>query len=229
MALADDIKSNVKKILSEKWETRQGQVVPSPEKLYLKNEAVELEGTVLYADLDGSTYMVDNNEPWFSAEVYKSYLWCCAKIIKDNDGVITAYDGDRIMAVYIGDRRNSNAAQTALKINYAVQKIINPSIKEQYSNSYEVKQVVGIDTSNLFVTRTGVRGDNDLVWVGRAANYAAKMTSLSSDTPSWISEAVYKKINKDTKFTDGKNMWVRKKWTSMNDFIIYSSSWIWPI
>ena len=67
------------------------------------------------------------------------------------------------MAVYLGNSKNSDAARTALKINYSVKEIINPAIKAQYPwTSYTLAHVVGIDTSNLFVARIGVRGDNDL-------------------------------------------------------------------
>jgi len=34
--------------------------------------------------------------------IYKTFLHCAAKIIRSHKGVITAYDGDRIIAVYIG-------------------------------------------------------------------------------------------------------------------------------
>ena len=54
MSLGDDLKSEVGKILSEEWTTRNGKVVPDPEDLRLGNDAVLLDGTVLYADLNGS-------------------------------------------------------------------------------------------------------------------------------------------------------------------------------
>ena len=159
MALGDDLNSEVKKILQEEWTTRTGRTVPESNDLKLSNDAVELEGTVLYADLDDSTKLVDTKEPWFAAEVYKSYLACAARIIGSERGEVTAYDGDRIMAVFIGDGMNDRAARTALKINYAVQEIINPAIRNQYpNNDYSVKQVVGIDISNLFVARTESEG-----------------------------------------------------------------------
>ena len=61
-----------------------------------------------------------------------------------------------------------------------VSKVINPKLKEAYpEENYTVQQSVGIDTSTLFVAKTGIRGSNDLVWVGRAANYAAKLSSLN--------------------------------------------------
>ena len=230
MSLDDDLNSEVKKILGEMWTTRQGRVVPDPEDLGLGNDAVLLDGTVLYADLNDSTDLVDTKTPEFAAEVYKCFLTCAARIIRAEGGEITAYDGDRIMAVYIGDSRNSDAARTALKINYAVTKIINPAIRDQYPRTpYTVKHVVGIDTSNLFVARVGVRGDNDLVWVGRAANYAAKLSDRSG-APSQITADVYNKLNKSSKFgSNDRNMWVPTTAPELGYQTIYTSTWWWSI
>lgn len=233
MALHEDLKQQVARIFCDRWETRNGTAVPEPVDLGLGNEAVLLDATVLYADLDGSTAMVDQQKAHLSAEVYKSYLHCCAKVIQTEGGVITAYDGDRVMAVFIGDYKNTSAAKCALKINYAVHNIINPGLKAQYPDStFTVKQVVGIDTSPLFVTRTGVRGDNDLVWVGRAANYAAKLTELGNVGPTtWITEAAYNRLNDEAKFggAQRQRMWMQYKWTQMKDHQIFGSTWWWRI
>ena len=106
MSLREELKSEVKTILNQTWSEREGQKVPESEDLRLGNDAVKLEGTVLYADLDASTNLVDEYKPSFAAEIYKSYLHCTAKIIRSEGGVITSYDGDRIMAVYIGNYKN---------------------------------------------------------------------------------------------------------------------------
>ena len=230
MGLGDDLNSEVGKILQENWSNRTGQVVPESDNLQLGNDAVTLEGTVLYADLDDSTRLVDTKDPQFAAEIYKCYLVCAARIIRSEGGEITSYDGDRIMAVFIGDSKNTSAARTALKVNFAVQKIINPAIQRQYSNAnYSVKHVVGIDTSNLFVARTGTRGANDLVWVGRAANYAAKL-SARSGPPTQITSEVYNLLNKNSKFSEnGKNMWTQTTAPEIGDKKIYTSSWRWSV
>ena len=174
--------------------------------------------------------LVDRESASFAAEVYKSYLHCASKIIENEDGVITAFDGDRVMAVFIGNYKNTKAARCALKINYAVQEIINPAIEAQYSTqTYRVRQVVGVDSSSLFVARTGVRGANDLVWVGRSANYAAKLSSISEPGfSSYITERVYNKMNDEAKFDseDARPMWESKTW---NGITIYRSEWTWVI
>ena len=230
MGLGDDLNSEVRKILREQWTTREGRVVPESDDLKLGNDAVTLDGTVLYADLDDSTKLVDTEKPWFVAEVYKCYLACAARIIRSEGGEITSYDGDRIMAVFIGDSKNTDAARTALKINFAVLKIINPAIENQYSDAnYTVKHVVGIDTSNLFVARTGIRGANDLVWVGRAANYAAKLSSRSGPATQ-ITAAVYNKLNRESKIGgNGRNMWTQTTAREIGNKTIYTSTWYWKV
>jgi class 3 adenylate cyclase len=228
--LGEQLDQEVEKIFRERWTTRDGQKVPESEDIQLGNRAVKLEGTVLYADLDGSTNMVDQYKPEFAAEVYKSYLHCAAKILRSEGASITSYDGDRVMAVFIGGSKNTTAARCALKINYAVKEIINPAIKNQYSaTSFQIRQIVGIDTSKLFVARTGIRNWNDLVWVGRSANYAAKLCSQSSYYPTWITESVYNCLLDESKYgSDGRNMW-ESVWWEDRKITVYRSTWYWKV
>src|SRR5207302_6183497 len=123
MALHDELSTEVGRIFRERWDVTKGTVVPESEDIALGNEGVELDATVLYADLAESTNLVKQHSVDFAGEVYKTYLYCAAKIIRSEGGEITAYDGDRVMAVYVGATKNSSATRTALKINYAVREI----------------------------------------------------------------------------------------------------------
>src|SRR4051812_47613403 len=102
MTLGAELKSEVAQIFRDVWSLRDGQKVPEAEELGLANEGVKLEATVLYADVADSTTLVESRSQRFAAEVYKVFLHSAAKIIRQHSGVITAYDGDRIMAVFIG-------------------------------------------------------------------------------------------------------------------------------
>src|SRR5207249_8498905 len=108
---------------------------------------------------------------------------------------------DRVMAVFLGNSKNTSAVRSAQMINYAIRAIINPLLKKQYPNTtYQLKHVIGVDTSELFVARIGVRNDNDLVWVGRAANYAAKLCSLNGDYSTYITTDVFNSMDKGVKY-----------------------------
>lgn len=229
MGLKEDLQDDVADIFKTRWSTRDGYVVPLTDSVKMGNDAVILkEAVVLYADLAASTQLVNTRESWFAAEVYKAYLRCASKIIRSHQGEITAFDGDRVMAVYLGDRKNSNATLTALKIAYAVERIINPAIAKQFSNAnYKVRQVVGIDRSALFIARTGIRGSNDLVWVGRAANYAAKLCAIrEEDYTSYITADVYKMLSTDVKVSsvNESQMWEKRFWKERG-IDIYCFKW----
>src|SRR5262245_60811843 len=126
MGLSDDLKSAVMGIYKGVWELRDGNKVPEADDLGLGNDGVKLEGAVLYSDLVGSSTLVSSTKASRAAEVYKAFLHCASKIINAEGGSITAYDGDRIMAVYIGNSRRTDAVRTALKINWAVLNLVNP-------------------------------------------------------------------------------------------------------
>jgi hypothetical protein len=108
--------------------------------------------------------------------------------------------------------RSQRHSQAAQRVNWACDQILTPPFNAQYSftESYSaehgavkvgdpttdspVKQRVGIDTSSLFIARTGIRGSNDLVWVENAvenaANNAAETAALDPRYPTYISAHV---------------------------------------
>ena len=231
MTLKDDLSAEVKKLFVTRWDVTTGRVVPAPTDVGLGSKAVLLEkAVVLYADMAGSTKMVDGYKWCFSAEIYKAYLFCAAKIVKFQSGTITAYDGDRIMAVFIGEDKCDRAAKAGLQLQWAVKNIIAAELKSAYPNTnFVVSHSIGIDISDVHVARTGVRGDNDLVWVGRAANYAAKLTDLYADLPTtWITKDVHDGLSDSVrKSSSGENMWKKWLWTKMDNKDIYSSNWTW--
>ncbi len=230
MGLRGDLQEEVEEIFSSQWQTRKGRLVPNPEDIQLGNHASELAATVLYADLADSTAMVDQQTFNVAAEVYKSYLVCAARIIKANGGSITAYDGDRIMAVFIGDHKNTSAAKSGLQITWAVSNIVNPGLLSQYGNAaHQIRHVVGVDSSVLRAARIGVRNDNDLVWVGSAANNAAKLSSISdSQSAVYISKSVYDVMHESVKLGGNprRNMWTQQAFDGRD---VYRSSWQWSI
>jgi class 3 adenylate cyclase len=226
---SDDIIQDVDAIFRKKWTTRDGRVVPEAEDVGLGNDGITLTGTVLYADMADSTNLVNEYKPWFAAELYKAFLLGACRVIRNHGGEVTAFDGDRVMAVFLGDYKNSSAVKAALQINYLVSRM-NKAIRLAYSTTaYTLSHTVGIDVSDLFIARTGIRASNDLVWVGRAANYAAKLSALGEPGfPTYITAEVFGKLSKETKYggEDGKPMWEKRTWTE-RQVTVYRSNWYW--
>ena len=127
----------------------------------------------------------------------------------------------------IGELKNTRAVRTALKIHHAMEYIVKPAKQSLYAQNCSVlKHVVGIDTSALFVAKTGVRGANDLVWIGRAANYAAKLAALPDSHQTYITEEVFTVMAPGLKtWIDDRVMWEAVRWNNFDNRIIYRSNW----
>lgn len=235
MSFLDDLKTSASKDVGHNWTTRAGQKVPSSEDIGLGRDAVRLSATVLYADIRSSTELVRSWTDFFAASVFKAYLDCAARVIRYHGGAITSYDGDRVMAVFIGEGKNTAAAKVGLKINWVTKNVVQPEINRKFSDgsNFELKQAVGIDTSDLFVARTGIRGSNDLVWVGRAANYAAKMSELPADTyNTYISADVYGMLLDEAKYSNEsppKHMWTNLGSRHQVGVEVYGSNFWWSV
>jgi class 3 adenylate cyclase len=233
MGLKEDLTSEVGSIFRSQWNEEVTTSVPDPKDLLLNsNHSKKLEtAAVLYADIDGSTSMVDQYTWGFSAEVYKAYLRCASQIIKAEGGVITAYDGDRVMGIFMGNRPRTDAVRASLKINWAVDQIIRPAYTGVYpklSSNFVLKHVIGIDVSEIHAARIGVHGDNDIVWVGGAANHAAKLCTQSAQ-PIWITKPVFDGMDKTVRYAQngvGADMWSPYTWNSKS---IFGTSYVWAI
>lgn len=133
------------------------------------------------------------------------------------------------MAVFIGNTKCSDAAKAGLQIRSIVGKI-NLQIKEIFSTTdYQIDYATGIDVSNLFAVRTGIRGSNDLAWIGNSANIAAKMSELSyfSDK-TFITGRLYERLSNTSKYGGERQecMW-RNTGIIVENEPIYGSSWSW--
>jgi class 3 adenylate cyclase len=235
MALFDDVTSDVQGILDKTWDKRTGRVVPSSTDVALAGGAVELEATMLYADLANSSKMAKELDRRVAAKILKSFLATTSRLVRSHGGTIVSFDGDRILGVFVGDTKNTNAARCALNINYVVKEIIRPKFEAKYESvrdaSFKIEHGCGLDTGTVLAVRAGARGDNDLIWIGRAPNLAAKLSDLrESPYHTFITASVYNTMHDSSKFGGDakKNMWESRSWNFLGDKIsVYRSSWQW--
>jgi class 3 adenylate cyclase len=157
-----------------------------------------------------------------------------AKLITAHDGKVRSFDGDRVMGIFIGGRKHTNAATCALKMKYTVDKILRPSVEAKYwafkEKGFVIRHCAGVAKSEVLVVRGGVRGRNDLVFIGSAPNIAAKLSELrTSPYNTWITWSVYSQLQDSAKLgSNGENMWVAdKKLLAGVEWDLYKSTWRW--
>jgi adenylate cyclase len=217
-------------IIATRWGIRDGRVVPEPNGIKFLGDAVKLDGTFLYADLADSTRIAALDRH-LAAEIFQAFLSTAARVLRNFGGEIRSFDGDRVMAVFMGDDRNLRAARAAFGLNWAFSKVLKPKIEAAYSTKLAglvLNYGCGMDAGSVWAIRGGVRDNSDLVWVGGAPNLAAKLSELrNGHYGTWITGSLYDALPQERKFhsPDGSAMWEERKWTAYRGLRIYRSSW----
>lgn len=212
MAIKETLKTSVQNLYDTDWNERNGTVIPESDTIVLKDGAVKITGTFLYADLAASS-KIAKLCPWgTTAKIIRSYLDCAVRIIKDSGGEIRSFDGDRVMGIFIGDSPNTNAVNCARKIDWAVENIINPKARAKFksieNNDIKITHCVGIDIGETRAVRAGIRNNNDLIWIGKAPSFAAKLSDIRNYPYSvYISKASFDKISSTAKKSGNDNIW----------------------
>ncbi len=206
MGLSGDISDGVRRALKTTLVVRDGRKVPEKRDLAFLNGggAVRLDATYAYADLADSSGLAQHIKQEVAANIIRAYVHAAAKTFRAYGGEIRSFDGDRVMAIFVGDQKNASAVRAALALNWAVDKLINPIMFETWSDMsqmWRMKHAVGIATGQALIVRGGVFGDSDMISIGGAPNSAAKLSELRPVSPHYgpqysiyITEEVYRDL-----------------------------------
>lgn len=207
------IESSVNDILKEPWAITDGRVVPQTEDVVMKNGGRRVDATYLYADLAGSSRMANSLHKETTAKIIRAYINTASRILRNFGGEIRSFDGDRVMAIFMGAGKETNAVRAALAINWAVFEVLRPKIRENWSDGEKFANIshgIGIDTGEALIVRGGVRDSNDLISIGKAPNRAAKLSEIRDAYQLTVTSEVYEAMDNEVAFTeDGKKLWTQ--------------------
>ena len=226
------LKDRVDTLFGTNFQQRDGRIVPSSSDVTLKDGAVKVDAVFLYSDLVGSA-LLSQACPWTTtAKVIRSFLDCATRLIIKHGGAVRSFDGDRVMGVFMGDRKNSNASICGREIHWAVRKIIQPAAESKFKsikdNGIDIRNCSGLDLGEVRAVRSGIRDNNDLIWIGKAASFSAKLSDVRENGyHTFISKRVYNALADDAKFIDGRNMWTSSsiEFAGRTETVYKSNQW----
>lgn len=228
MALKDDLTNKIRSYFNEPYEIEETKLIPGTDysKLTFGNKALVSELAFMFADIRNSSELHNVYGFKTAARIYQSFHDITVRIVESQDGKVRAFDGDRVMGVFAGDSKCSNAAKSAMKIKWAVQNILNVKLKTP------IKVGMGVDYGNTLITKVGKGRDannNDLVWIGKACNYASHLSGYGKNETILTTRA-YSRIN-IKKSSKGEDMWTKMQLTLKDNTTIevYKSAWGWVI
>lgn len=235
MAIDATIRTALDSILSEPWKVTEPRDVPNSEAVTLLNGAASIDATYLYADLANSSGLAQKVSPESAARVVRMYLNMAVRVLRHYEGHIRSFDGDRVMAVFKGDSKNSNAFRSALAINAYVTKTIPKllvGLPEVAAAGWEMKHGIGIDTGPALLVRGGVRNNNDLISIGAAPNVAAKLADIRDLDPIHITKRAVTRVRDNFRqHSDGRmrHRLCGEKEIGGERLEVHSSNWYWGL
>ncbi|WP_409436477.1 adenylate/guanylate cyclase domain-containing protein [Mycobacterium sp. SMC-14] len=223
-------------IVQAPFNTRWGRDVPTTESIVQKDGAVYLTAAYLYADMADSTGMAEKFSNEDAAKIIRAYLHAVSRVLRDRGGEIRSFDGDRVMAIFIGDDAANNAVDAALRVTWVVDTVVhdelltyNKSYRDEWVDSdWRVRHRTGIDLGTAFIVRAGVRGHNDLVSIGSPPNVAAKLSDYKGSGRTIITNYVWDKLSYDNCFSKDSSSTsdeVKSMWTSPKMIDIGGGRW----
>lgn len=241
MGFKDDCTAAVAEIAKTPFNHRYGQVVPKTEDIVMRDGAVKLDAVYLYSDMADSTGLARHFAPDDAARIIRAYLNAVSRVIRFRNGAIRSFDGDRVMAIFIGDNAASVAVKTALNITWVVEKIVHEQLKDHIDRYFDcyiedrwrIRHRTGVDLGDALIVRAGVRDNNDLVSIGDAPNIAAKLSDVKKFRTT-ISDRVYDELDYNCKY-GGKGeseMWTGPLVADIGGGrteLIHGSNWHWTL
>lgn len=148
--------------------------------------AKRLDTCVLYVDIRDSSRISAERRPHTLARMYSAFVTAMLDCVRQEGGHVRNIIGDRVMAVF--DRPNCfvAAARTAALCNTVAHRVLAPRVAA-LGEGFVFRCGIGIDHGTMLVTKAGKprrAGEREfyrsLVWMGRPANVASKLTDLAN-------------------------------------------------
>lgn len=141
-----------------------------------------LKSCVLYVDLRESTRLSAELDDWDLTLLYTSFIRAMVRCGNQFGGHVRNIIGDRVMVVFDQERCFTNSVNTAVLMHTVMDKVLREELKMD-----NLDCGIGIDYGEMIVAKSGIikqgvenTSNKALVWLGRPANVASKLTDVAN-------------------------------------------------
>jgi class 3 adenylate cyclase len=169
------------------------KLMEDPQALHLGGETKEI--SVIFADIRGYTSLSASMQPHEVMHMINGYLKRMCDAIWEEEGTLTAFQGDALMAIFNAplpqDDHASRAVRAALKMRAAVLKY-----QSELPEKLRVSFGFGVNTGQATVGNVGAQGRlQNYTAIGDVINVAARLQSNATDNDIYITDSTYRQIS----------------------------------
>jgi|1186.fasta_scaffold47041_2 adenylate cyclase len=151
----------------------------------------ELEISVLFADVRGSTGLAERNSAAAFHDLLQGYYKAAAAAIDANGGIIDKFLGDGVMALFVPVLTGENHARSAI----AAGRAILDTVERQGLGAKGLVVGAGIHSGDAFVGVVGSDEKLDFTALGDTVNVAARLGGLAAGGELLVSRNAWELAN----------------------------------
>lgn len=189
-------------------------LMENPDQVDLKG--TEINGTVLFTDLQGFTTFAEDKTPQELIDVLNNYFQVITNIVLDQNGMLDKYTGDGIMAIFGAPIERKDHAKAACEVILAFRdEKVNELISSHKGN---ILTRIGISSGPIVVGNLGSDRRMDFTAIGDTVNLSARLEGVNKayGTTNIMSEYTWEAVKDDYFFREldfirvkGKNKPIR--------------------
>ncbi|AWN74306.1 adenylate/guanylate cyclase domain-containing protein [Legionella anisa] len=154
--------------------------------------------TILFSDLRNFTPLSESIPGETLVSLLNAYFSKMVPVIEKHQGVVDAYIGDAIMAIFGAPYSSGNDSLSAVACAIEMQRVLK---KLNQTNSKihlpHIEMGVGINTGSAVVGNIGSKKRMQYSAIGSSVNLSSRIQDLSLGGQILISEATYQEVAKD--------------------------------
>jgi adenylate cyclase len=162
----------------------------------MKARQVELDATILFADLRGYTSLSQSQSSSAIADLLDAFYDVCGEAIWEHDGIINKTMGDAVLAIFNFPIKHEDHAARAVAAARRIQELWRER-REELSHAFGAEAAtigvgIGLDTGRVNFGEFG-RTHHDLTAIGTVVNVASRAQSAAAPDQILITAAVREK------------------------------------
>ncbi|GAC1636056.1 MAG: hypothetical protein NVS4B11_38470 [Ktedonobacteraceae bacterium] len=185
------------------------QLIKDPMALNLGGETREV--SIVFADIRGYTRLSESIAPEQVMNLLNSYLEIMVKEVWDEEGTITAFMGDAIMAIFNAPLSQNNHALRAIRAAWKMRMAVL-NYQRNHSQGLPVSFGFGVNTDRATVGNIGSQGRiQNYTAIGDAVNVAARLQANASDNNILLNSSTLQRVRSDVRVAQMAPLYVKNK------------------
>jgi class 3 adenylate cyclase len=239
MATNQETLDKLDEYLNASYTQQETRIVPKRTDLTFGNTVKKIpHAVVLYVDMRKSRKILSDATTFWSVKIHRAFLLALTHCVEKRDGHMRSFNGDGIMAFFVGENSASRAVRAAMDTKGFIYRL-NESLKSKGLNPIDFG--IGIAQGPIMVAKSGKAGDDftkqDLIWVGLPVYMGVELSDYArSPRNIWISNNVRTSIGKEDYLgvvydDNGNSKWVKetRNFKSVGEKEVRATSWSFKI